>query len=218
MPKLTRYEPLAVAGLELYVVNFSMRLPAWWLGLVAAMAGIGALALLVAARGLSRSAAVVCERPGGAGDVFDDLPIPGAAWLRRGRWRLGVIGSALAGLAMAVFEAHAEHSAIEGLVRGVTEGMAAAAGFALLAHAVGLLPSRRRPGCPPAVLTAPSTSARTGEAWRDTAPPDLAPGDPERAVAERTVRESYAEGRLTVEELSGRLDLVHQARTAAELR
>ena len=122
-----------VAGLGLYVVNFCVRLPAWWVGLVAAMAALGAGALLAAGRGLSRTAVVVCEQPGAPGDVFDDLPIPGAAWLRRGRWRLGLIGSGLAGLAMTVFAAHAEHSVIEGLERGIPEGIAAAAGFALLA-------------------------------------------------------------------------------------
>ncbi len=86
----------------------------------------------------------MCEAGGQAGDIYDDLP--GDHWLglRRHPWRLGIIVAAFVGFAMTAFEAHAEHSLIEGVQRGVFEGLAAALGFVLLGRAIGALPTRHR--------------------------------------------------------------------------
>jgi hypothetical protein len=44
-----------MAGLELYVVDFSERLPAWWLGLVGGLAAVAGVGLFAAARTLVRA-------------------------------------------------------------------------------------------------------------------------------------------------------------------
>ena len=135
---------LVVAGIELYVINFSSRLAAWWLVSVAILAALSGLGLLAAWRAASSAGTIVADMPGRAGDVFDDVPVLGAAWLRAHPWALGAAASLAVGLLMAAFEAHAEHSVIEGVQRGVVEGLAAAAGFALLGRALGV--ARRRHG------------------------------------------------------------------------
>ena len=45
-----------MAGLELYVLNFSQRLPGWWLGSVGALAAVAGVGLFVASRILGRLA------------------------------------------------------------------------------------------------------------------------------------------------------------------
>ena len=61
-------------------------------------------------------------------------------WLRSRPWLLGALASLAVGVALGAFEAHAEHSAFEGIQRGVFEGLAAAAGFAVLGRAIGVRP------------------------------------------------------------------------------
>jgi len=140
------------AGLELYVVNFSSVLPGWWLALVGSLSAVAAAALLAAAATLVRAGAVATATSGGAGDVFDDLPVIRWQWLQSHPWRLGVAASLSVGVAMTLVGWHAEHSLIEGIERGVLEGLAAAVGFALLGRAIG-------------VMTPPSR-------WADPSPPD----------------------------------------------
>lgn len=134
----------AMAGIELYVIDFAHRLPAGRLAGVGGLAAVAAGGLLAAWRSLSRAAAVTVAGPGEPGDVYDDLPIPARAWLRRRPWALGLIGSVAVAVAMAAFEAHAEHSLAEGIQRGAVEGLAAAVGFACLGRAVGLVSPRPR--------------------------------------------------------------------------
>ena len=133
-----------VAGLELYVVDSSSVLPAWWLALVGGLAAVAGVTLLGASRTLAGAEAVVSGTSGQAGDISEDLPLTGWQWLRRRPWRLGMIASLTVAVVMTVFQAHAEHSLIEGIQRGVFEGLAAAAGFALLGGAVGVRPPSLR--------------------------------------------------------------------------
>ncbi len=126
-----------LAGLALYVVDFTALLPVWWLTLVGGLTAIAAIGIAAASRELAHSGELVSSSAGRAGDLFDDLPPVGRDWLRRHPWRLGGLVSVLVGLAMTAFEAHAEHSLPEGLQRGVAEGLAAAAGFLLLGRAIG---------------------------------------------------------------------------------
>jgi hypothetical protein len=136
------------AGLELYVVNFMQVLPAWYLALVGWAAALAGAGLVAAIRDVGRAAAIESTAPGGSGDVFDDVPVPGWRWLRGHSWRLGLLGSLGVAVLMTAFMAHAEGSIAEGLQRGLAEGLAAGAGYALLGRAVGLfgsasgLPSR----------------------------------------------------------------------------
>ena len=133
-----------MAGLELYVVDFSQRLPAWWLGLsggLAAIAGVGLFGR--GSRTLVRARAIVSGAAGPAGDIYDDLPVLGWRWLRSRPWLLGALASLAVGLALGAFEAHAEHSVVEGIQRGMFEGLAAAVGFVLLGRAIGGPGARR---------------------------------------------------------------------------
>ncbi len=132
-----------IAGLELYVIDFSERLPAWWLGLVGGLAALAGAGLFAASRILVRSRAIVSCAGGGGGDIYDDLPLLGWRWLRRRPWLLGAIAAVAVGIALGGFEAHAEHSAFEGIQRGAFEAIAAAIGFVALGRAIGARPARR---------------------------------------------------------------------------
>ena len=132
----------ATVGLELYVIDFSAVLPGWWLALVGGAGAVAMVALLLAGATLMRSGTIVAGAEGSAGDVFDDLPPVAWGWFRHSPRRLGAAACAAVTLAMTVFEWHAERSLIEGLERGVFEGLAATAGFALLGRAIGVLAGR----------------------------------------------------------------------------
>jgi hypothetical protein len=127
-----------VAGLELYVVDFSQRLPGWWLGLVGGLAAVGGAGLIAASRTLGRARVITSGAGGRAGDIYDDLPVLGWPWLRVRPWLLGALASLAVGLALGAFEAHAERSVFEGLQRGAFEGVAAAVGFVVLGRAIGV--------------------------------------------------------------------------------
>jgi hypothetical protein len=131
-------------GLELYVIDFSSVLPAWWIALVGTLAASSIAALLLALATLRRASSIRSEAEGPAGDIFDDLPIPGAMWFRRGRWRLGGLAVAAVAVGMTLLEWHAEGSLSEGLQRGTVEAIAAAAGFALFGRAIGAASGSRR--------------------------------------------------------------------------
>ncbi|HEY1515367.1 MAG TPA: hypothetical protein VGF91_03035 [Solirubrobacteraceae bacterium] len=133
-----------MAALELYVVDFSQRLPAWWLGLTGGLAAVAGVGLLVASRTLVRARAIVSGTAGPAGDIYHDLPMLNWRWLRTRPWLLGALAALAVGLALGAFEAHAEHSVFEGIQRGMFEGLAAVAGFALLGRMIGVFPPSRR--------------------------------------------------------------------------
>jgi hypothetical protein len=131
-----------MAGIELYVGDFSERLPAWWLGLSGSLAAVAGAGLWAAARTRARARTLVSGAGGPAGDIFEDLPVLGWSWLRPRPWLLGTLASLTVGLAMGAFEAHAEHSVLEGIQRGGFEGVAAAIGFVLLGRAIGAQPAQ----------------------------------------------------------------------------
>jgi hypothetical protein len=128
-----------VVGIELYVADFSASLPAWRLATAGGVAACAGIALLASARAVRRAGEIVSEHAGRAGDLFDDLPLPGSTWLRAQPWRLGSAASIAIALGATLFEWHAERSLAEGLQRGVTEGVLVAVGFALFGRAVGVV-------------------------------------------------------------------------------
>lgn len=134
-----------VAGLAFYVLDFALVLPRWYLLLVGGSAAVAGAALVSAMGSLRAAAAIVSQQPGQAGDVYDDVPVPGRWWLRRHPWLLGVAGSAGLAMVAAVEQAHAERSLAEGLQRGTVEGLIALIGFALLGGAIGLFARRSDP-------------------------------------------------------------------------
>jgi hypothetical protein len=65
----------------------------------------------------------------------------GWRWLRSRPWLLGGLAALAVGLALGAFEAHAEHSVVEGIQRGMFEGFVAAVGFVVLGRAIGARPA-----------------------------------------------------------------------------
>jgi hypothetical protein len=127
-----------MAGLGIYVVNFVTHFPVWYEVVVAGLAAVAAVGLVIAWRTVARAGSVVCGAEGPAGDVFDDLPMIRWDWLRRHPWLLGALASVLAAGVITAGTGHAEHSLIEGLQRGIPEGLAAAIGFIVLGRAIGV--------------------------------------------------------------------------------
>jgi len=193
-----------VAGIELYVLDFVAVLPAWWLVLTGGLGAVAACALLFAGKELASAGELRSGTTGPAGDVFDDLPIIHYSWLRRHPWALGALGSMLVGLAMTLFMAHAERSVTEGLQRGVFEALAAAVGFVLLGRKIGV------PGSPRLAIQSGAGLARI--------PAERLAGDEDRSRVEQVLREGFGQGRLTLEQLTARLEVAHGARTIGELR
>ena len=85
------------------------------------------------------------------------------------------------------------------------EGFVAAVGFVVLGRAIGARP-------------APIPVESTALMPLLTAPPDRLVADGDRARAEFLLREGYADGRLTLDDLDDRISAVHAARTVSELR
>jgi hypothetical protein len=202
-----------VSGLGLYIVNFSQRLPTWYLGLVGGLTAVAGGALAMAYATLARADAITSGRGGAAGDVYDDVPAIGWRWLRRRPWRLGILGSVIVGLAATVLEAHAERSLSEGLQRGVVEGLAVVVGFAVLGRTVGLLPGHRQ-----ALPVLPSVGSTDTAHELIGGQDDRLAGDADRSYAEAILRDAFAQGRLGVDELTARVSAIHDATTAGELR
>ncbi|HEY3725936.1 MAG TPA: DUF1707 domain-containing protein [Solirubrobacteraceae bacterium] len=199
-----------VTGLALYLADFSQRLPAWYLGLVGGLGAVAAAALYLAFSALRHAQAIVSGSDGAAGDVYDDLPLIAWPWLRSRPWRLGAVGTLIIALIMTLFFAHAEHSLAEGLQRGIAEGLAVAAGFVLLGRAVGLFPAHSEAVTPPGQLAI--------AAGLIADPEDQLAGDDDRSRAELILRESFGQGRLSLDELTARVSAVHDAETVGQLR
>jgi hypothetical protein len=194
-----------VAGLGLWLVDIAAHLPAWYLFTVGGPAVAAGLALVLALRNVSSAARVLSSVAGPAGDVYDDVPYLGCRWLRQRAWRLGVLGSLAVAALTAVAQQHIEHSAAEGVQRGIAEGIAAIIGYLVLGRAVGLFGDDG------------AGSQAANRATFAAGAVQLA-GDGDRAEAERVLRESFAAGRLTVDELTTRVSVVHSVCTVAQLR
>ena len=197
-----------VVGVELYVLNFSQRLPAWWVGLTGGLGVAAGAALICAWRRLAVAARIRSHSPGLSGSINGDLPLLRWGWLGARPWRLGVLVSLLAGVMMAVVEAHAEHSLSEGVQRGLAEGLAAAAGFAVLGRAIGVATPRVQRG---GLLRDADAALGSGSSSRRV-------GDADRLQAEHLVRDSFARDQISLEELGERVAAIHAATTLSDLR
>ena len=119
----------ALVALAAYAVAFRSELESWWV----LAAGLGAAAVLVAlvcaAVTILRAGALRSSVPGGAGGVFDDLPVS----LSRRPWLLCLAVAAAAALA-----ALAAGGADEGPQNAAAEAMLVVACFAALGRRLGL--------------------------------------------------------------------------------
>jgi hypothetical protein len=123
---------LATMGaLAVYAHEFRPALAGWWVTLTYAST-IAASSLLIAATVPTiRAARLRPEIAGAAGDVFDDLGF------RLEPWRFASLVAVGVGLAVWV-AGIAQGDPIDGLLRGVLEGLACLGGFAVLGRYLGL--------------------------------------------------------------------------------
>ena len=103
--------------------------------LIIVLAVIAAAALAVAAWLVHGSGAPSVTPEGSAGDLFDDLYLPG---LRSHPWAFAAAVAAATGLAAVAVGSHAEGTVADGLVRGIPEALAVLLGYATLGRVLAL--------------------------------------------------------------------------------
>src|SRR5262249_4638803 len=123
---------LATMGaLALYAHEFRPALAGWWVTLTYASTVAASSLLIAATVPTIRAARLRPEIAGAAGDVFDDLGF------RLEPWRFASLVAVGVGLAVWV-AGIAQGDPIDGLLRGVLEGLACLGGFAVLGRYLGL--------------------------------------------------------------------------------
>jgi hypothetical protein len=120
---------LSLASLALYAVEFRAQLAGWYAFGASLGAFASAFPLALAAHAASGAARIRSRAAGGAGDVFDDLPLP----LPRRPWAL-CIGTALVVGLGALLAGGSD----EGPRNAVVEALAVVGGFAVLGRRLGL--------------------------------------------------------------------------------
>ena len=123
---------LATMGaLALYAHEFHSALAGWWVTLTYASTLTASSLLVAAAVPMIRAARLRPQIAGVAGDVFDDLGF------RLEPWRFACLVAL--GVGLAVWLAGiAQGDPVDGLLRGVFEGLACLGGFAVLGGYLGL--------------------------------------------------------------------------------
>jgi hypothetical protein len=123
-----------MGGLALYAYEFETGLAGWWTTFTYASTAAASSLLLAAFVPMARAVRLRPLIAGQAGDVFDDL---GVGRLRFEPWRFA--RRVALGVALAVWLAGiAQGDPLDGLLRGVFEGLACLAGFAVLGRYLGL--------------------------------------------------------------------------------
>jgi len=126
-----------MAGIPLEVFEFSGQVAPWWQTLAYAGASIGTVAMLLALQPLLAAIRVRHSTPGRASDVFDDLGPLVPRRLRRRAWPFALSVATLVCLGVAAAGV-AQSDPIDGAVRGIIDGSACLAGFALFGRFLGL--------------------------------------------------------------------------------
>ncbi len=126
---------LATMGaLALYAHEFESVLASWWPTFTYASTAAASSLLLAALVPMTRAVRLRPQVAGQAGDVFDDL---GIERLRTGPWRFARLVAL--GVGLAVWLAGiVQGDPLDGLLRGVLEGLACFGGFAVLGRYLGL--------------------------------------------------------------------------------
>jgi MFS family permease len=127
----------SMAGLVLVALQFQGRLAGWWTTLALAAAVIGSCALATALPAVWSALRLRPVAHGEAGDVFDDLDGLVPLRLRGHPWRLAGVTAAAVALVITLAGV-AQSDGIDGALRGIADGLACLAGFALLGRCLGL--------------------------------------------------------------------------------
>jgi len=126
-----------VAGLALIGVEFHRGQPGWWMPVTLAGAGVAAGGLLAAMVIVASALRLRPVSPGEAGDLFADLG-PLAPPILRGRpWWLALTVTAALVVVITVGGV-LQSDGYDGALRGLADGLACLAGFALLGRYLGL--------------------------------------------------------------------------------
>jgi uncharacterized membrane protein YbhN (UPF0104 family) len=131
----------AMAGLALIGFEFRRGQPAWWMPVTLAGAGVAAGGLLAAMVIVAAALRLRPVAPGEAGDLFVDLGPLAPPVLRARPWRLALAVAAALAVIITVGGA-LQSDGYDGAVRGVADGLACLAGFALLGPYLGLRAAR----------------------------------------------------------------------------
>ena len=127
----------AMAGMALLAVEFSQVLGDWIVTFAVAGAAVGAGALAAATPAVVRASRLRPAAAGAAGDLFEDIG-PFVPPVLHGRpWRFAIAVSAAVGLAIAIVGI-AAGDPYDAIARGLADGLACMAGFALLGRYLGL--------------------------------------------------------------------------------
>jgi hypothetical protein len=109
------------AAMVLYATDHTQQMAGWWVALQIGLAAAAALALTAVALQARQSRDTIGAVPGPSGGIFDDVPpLALVAAHRRGAC---VVAAILAAAAGTVLGGLAERSLIEGLERGMFEGI-----------------------------------------------------------------------------------------------
>jgi MFS family permease len=127
----------ATAGVALIGFDLQAGVPGWVTTVVVAAAGTGAIALLASAPAMLAAARVQPLASGGRGDLFDDLGPIVPAPLRGRPWMFAIVVAAAVALAVAVAGV-VQSDPFDGIARGLADGLACLAGFAVLGGFLGL--------------------------------------------------------------------------------
>lgn len=130
----------AMVGLALAAVGLEGHIAEWWNTLALALAGAGMLALSAAASAVLAAHRLRPVADGPAGDLSDDLRGLLPTRLNAGSWRFALLVSGAVVVAIALAGV-VQDDPFDGLFRGLADGAACLAGYALLGSYLGL--SRR---------------------------------------------------------------------------
>jgi hypothetical protein len=130
-----------LVGLAVAAVALEGHIAGWWTTLALSLAGLGALALTAAVPALLHARRMTPQVDGPSGDLSDDLRRLLPARLQAGSWRFALLVTGVVVLAITLAGV-AQDDPFDGLLRGLVDGAACLAGYAMLGSYLGL--SRER--------------------------------------------------------------------------
>lgn len=129
-----------LAGLALVGIE-ATHAAGWWRTLAVASAGAGACAVVVALIPLISARQLLPVARGSAGDIFEDIGSAVPSPVRGHPWTLALVVAS--GIAVMLATAGiVQGDPYDGTLRGIADGLACLAGFAVLGRYLGLRPER----------------------------------------------------------------------------
>ena len=126
-----------MAGLAVVALLLRHQFAGWWVTLTLSSAGAGALALGAAVPSVLAAGRVRPVAAGSAGDLFDDFGQAVPSVLRGRPWRFALVVAGAVAIVIAAGGV-AQSDPFDGALRGLIDGGACLAGFALLGRYLGL--------------------------------------------------------------------------------